>query len=406
MILIKNVLKFESHEFIKTNVEIDSTIQEEMDGEGMYWLPPLVELFADFKEPGLEHVYSIKEGSEAMLKGGFGTVMLDPNSHPVVDQEEVVEWVLSRVEHLSLDVRACGAITKGQNRKELSEMSSMLKSGAQTFSNGVRPLPPTAILKSVLEYSARFDVRIFILPWETDLCGPGLVHEDEKSSILGLQGWPASAERLTVIKCLELAMMTRSKIHLRQLTIPDSVQLVKSYQKQGVDCTFDVNPSHLLRSNEHILSLNVNDKVIPPLRSKQQSEEMKELFQKGEIPVLSSQHRPVLDDFKVEAFGDAKPGEVVLETAFSQLLLLSRNQIDFHRAVKAHSIAAGELLGSKDPYLVKGQPAGVLFDPSLEYISKKSDFMGHVSNSHLLGGKVTGKVIRFYLSGQQIMPKG
>ena len=193
------------------------------------------------------------------------------------------------------------------------------------FSNGIRPLPSTSILKSVFEYSARFDTRLYILPWEEDLCGEGLIHEDEKSSILGLKGWPASAERLTVLKCLELALMTGAKVHLRQLTLPDSIQFVESYQAQGVDCSFDVNFAHISRNNDNILALDVNDKILPPLRTRQTQEELREMFFQGRIKILSSQHRPVLSDFKFEAFGDAKPGNITLETTLSSLFEFSQS---------------------------------------------------------------------------------
>lgn len=388
---------------IQTSIpSLDSDLTYE--GEHFYWVPPLVELFADFKEPGLEHVYSFESGQKAMIQGGFGTVLLDPNSQPVSDQEEVIEWILNRVDSSPLDIKATGAMTKGQKGEELSEMSSMIKAGVTAFSNGVRKLPKTAILRSIFEYSSQFSSRLFILPWEDELCGKGLVNEDDYSSVLGLSGWPMAAERLSIIKCLELAKLTGAKIHLRQLTLVDSVELVFKYREEGVDCTFDVNPAHLFRSNSEILNLDVNDKIIPPLRPENERSQLNDYFLEGHISCLSSQHRPVLPEFKEEAFGDAKPGNISLETTLAELYAKSDNDELFHKLFTAHSQGPAKLLGSSEGFVLKSSEAGVLFDSSVIQQVEKGFFAGNVRNSKLMGKSLKGKISGFLLNNSWITP--
>lgn len=404
-IQLKDVKVWTEEGFQVQSINLDSASSEELQfsGSQYYYLPPLVELFADFKEPGLEHVYSLEAGVQAMLKGGFGQVFLDPNSQPVCDQEEVVEWIHNRVNQLPVVINPMGALTKGQKGIELSEISSMIKSGAKGFSNGVRPLPSTAILRSIFEYSAQFDIRLFILPWENELCGTGLVHEDAKSSILGLSGWPGAAERITVHKCLELAKLTGAKVHLRQITLAACVKLIQDFQEEGVDCTFDVNPAHLFRSNENILDLDVNDKVIPPLRPEPIRSELYQAYLEGKIPVLSSQHRPVLPEFKNEAFGDAKPGNISLETTLSYLYQNSKNDAEFAQMIQSHSLNALSVVNQQE---VSFSPLneGVLFQSDCDWVVQGSDLAGRVTNSANYGKSLPGRVIGIFLNNSWNQP--
>jgi dihydroorotase len=407
-LFIKNVRTWTPTGFKTQDIELHNENTEsplEIDGTGKYWLPPLVELFADFKEPGLEHIYSLHEGAEAMLSGGFGSVILDPNTHPVADQQEVIQWIQTQTQKLELDIYPCGALTKDQKGVHLAEMSSMQSEGAQFFSNGVRPMPTAPILRSVFEYAKQLDVELMVFPWQQDICGSGLVHEDSLSSILGLQGWPSAAERISVMTALELAELTGVKLHLRQLTLASSIELVERYQKMGVKVSFDVNPAHIHRNNEHLLKLDVNDKIIPPLRGIKDQLEVYELFQQGRIPILSSQHRPVLPEFKNEAFGDSKPGNLSLELCLPNFIQISDHKEKIlNQFIISHSHNPSIKLGKKSAFEIKGSYAGFLWDPESVQEVNAGTFAGNVDNSNELGNILKWKVEAAYLNNSFKMP--
>ena len=82
-----------------------------VEAAGQYLLPALAELHADFRQPGLEHIYTFASGFEAMLRGGFSCALLTPEEHPVIDNPSVVELVRRQVENLPVDMRIAAAIS-------------------------------------------------------------------------------------------------------------------------------------------------------------------------------------------------------------------------------------------------------------------------------------------------------
>ncbi len=56
-------------------------------------LPGLVDLHVHLREPGGERKETIATGSRAAAKGGFTTIAAMPNTKPVPDTSEQLEWL-------------------------------------------------------------------------------------------------------------------------------------------------------------------------------------------------------------------------------------------------------------------------------------------------------------------------
>lgn len=66
-----------------------------------------------FREPGREDKETIETGSKACLAGGITTVVTMPNTHPTVDSQSQVRYIINRSKELDLiHVLPSGAITK------------------------------------------------------------------------------------------------------------------------------------------------------------------------------------------------------------------------------------------------------------------------------------------------------
>ena len=80
------------------------------------------DLHAHFREPGREDKETLETGSMAALAGGFTRVCVMPNTNPPIDSPEVIRYIVDRSEECPIYIHPIGAITKGQEGSEITEM--------------------------------------------------------------------------------------------------------------------------------------------------------------------------------------------------------------------------------------------------------------------------------------------
>ncbi|MEI3280503.1 MAG: dihydroorotase, partial [Eubacterium ramulus] len=74
----------------------------------------------------LEYKEDIQTGGAAALHGGFTTIVAMPNTKPVADKPDVINYVKHKAEAVTkVHVLQAGAVTKGQKGEELSDIRGM-----------------------------------------------------------------------------------------------------------------------------------------------------------------------------------------------------------------------------------------------------------------------------------------
>ena len=109
-------------------VEMKKNIEEQadrvLDASGCY-----------FRDPGFEQKEDIYTGMEAAAHGGYTTVLTMPNTKPVVDNPDVVNYVHNKAKAGNcIHVLQVGAVTKGQMGKELADIKGMVEAGITAIS--------------------------------------------------------------------------------------------------------------------------------------------------------------------------------------------------------------------------------------------------------------------------------
>ena len=66
-----------------------------IDAKGNVVCPGFVDAHCHLWEPGCEHKETISSGTKAAAKGGYTMVCAMPNTEPVMDSAQVVEFVLN-----------------------------------------------------------------------------------------------------------------------------------------------------------------------------------------------------------------------------------------------------------------------------------------------------------------------
>jgi dihydroorotase len=93
-------------------------------------------------EPGAEHKETFKSAGRAAAAGGVTTMVMTPNTTPVIDDQSLVDFVLRRGVDRSggVHILPAAALTKHLDGELMTEIGLMAEAGAVLFSNGDKPI--------------------------------------------------------------------------------------------------------------------------------------------------------------------------------------------------------------------------------------------------------------------------
>ena len=87
----------------------------------------------NFREPGYEYKDDLNSGIQSAINGGFTSVLLMPQTNPVIDNKSLVEFIKNNTKESIIDVHTSGSITKNIEGNDLVEMQDMNSSGCVEY---------------------------------------------------------------------------------------------------------------------------------------------------------------------------------------------------------------------------------------------------------------------------------
>jgi dihydroorotase len=289
-------------------------IEELQNGSdtSLYLIPSLIDLNVRVKDDILNSK-RIEELSRSASKGGFGEIVLNPESTPAIDDEIVLEFVQNNAMPKEGALIHCSFNTIKVSDATLSNIAILLKKGA------VAPFMSTTthnnLAIKIAEYVKMYDVTLFCRAEDRSLSNMGVMTEGEVSSRLGLAGIPAIGELLHVSRLIELARYYGIKVLFKSIANPRSIEMISKAKKEGVDVKCEVSIHHILHSDELCENFNTTAKIYPPLATNEEMKLMQEALKNGEIDILTTLHQPSSPVNKEVAFFDASYGCESIEEA-------------------------------------------------------------------------------------------
>ncbi|UCF31243.1 MAG: dihydroorotase [bacterium] len=375
------------------------------DASGLAVMPGFIDMHCHLREPGYEYKETVATGCAAAVKGGITSLMCMANTDPVNDCASVTTHILERAHEAGLaKVYPVGCLTKGMRGESLSEMGELAASGCIAVSDDGRPVPSGEIMRRAIAYAGIYGLLVIDHAEDLTIAGDGVMHEGYVSTMLGLEGIPASAAFSEVARNIALIKEFGGRIHIAHVSTAMVVGLVRRAKAEGLAVTAETCPHYFTLDHEAVIGYDTNAKVKPPLRTAEDVEAIIEGLADGAIDVIATDHAPHHADEKQVEFDLAAFGISGLETAFALTMgLVHGGRIPILQAVSKWTDAPAAVTGIRGGSLGVGEPADVVIaDLDAQWRVNPEEFLSRGRNSPFAGMEVRGQVTATFVDGRLV----
>jgi len=372
VILIKNNksgILIKDEKIIEISENIPET--EEMtiiDASNFAVAPGLTDIHVHFREPGFEYKEDISTGAAAAAAGGITTCCCMPNTSPVIDCKDVIEFNSDKVQKAPVNILTIGAVTIGQKGMELTDFRALKNAGAVALSDDGIPIRDDEIMREGLIRANESDMLI-------------ISHCEEEEPM--------------VVRDVKLAAETGTKIHIAHVSTADAVETIRKAKTAGVKVTAETCPHYFSLTSAAVAEKGTYAKMSPPLRTKKDVEAIIEGLCDGTIDAIATDHAPHSCEEKAVLFDSAPNGIIGLETSLAVTLtfLYHTEILSLKKIIDLMATKPAELLKlDAGKFKIGGKADIVIFDPDEEWTVDSSQFKSKARNTPYEGMKLKGKV--------------
>ena len=372
---------FANSEMIKgkfSEMEIPSLFNSSViDFSGYDILPAFIDVHVHFREPGFSYKETVATGSRAAARGGYCAVGTMPNLNPVPDSLENLNRQLEIIGRDSvIKTIPFGAITNGQNGKELADLEAMAPFVCG-FSDDGRGVDNSALMREAMIRAKALDKII------SAHCEDGSCIKDSKE-----------AEWKQIERDIKLVSDIGCKYHVCHISTKESVDLIRQAKKDGVNITCETAP-HYLTLIDSEKEDSGRFKMNPPLRDAIDRDALIEGICDGTIDMIATDHAPHSAEEKGRGFEKSLNGIVGLETAFPVMYtsFVKKGIITLDKLVMLMSTNPSRRFGIE----VNGF---TVYDLNKEYKVNPEEFATMGRSTPFTGNSVYGKCVATVVDGK------
>lgn len=373
----------------------DGTFDETIDARGLWLMPGIVDLAARFREPGETHKASFASETRAAQASGITAVTIPPDTTPPIATPAMVDRIRGIAAKVGgLDVYMLGALTQNLEGVALAEMSALRLAGCVGVSNAAFGLRDSLVGCRALEYANGLNLTVHVFAQNPALANSGCAHEGPVATRLGLPPIPVAAEVSAIRFWISLVEDTGAAVHFGRLSTARSVAMVETAQRNGLRVSADVAAHQLFLTAEDVDGFDAMCHVLPPLRSAEDRDALREGVRRGVIGAICSDHQPHEADAKINPFPLTEPGVSSLETLLPLCLqLVADGVLSPLQTASRLGLGPARVLGVDAGRLAPGSAANLcLVDPAARCTPTRETLLSAGRNSPFLGRSLPGRV--------------
>ena len=392
-------------------VQLEKDIRQEadqiIDATGLVICPGLVDMHVHLRDPGLTYKEDIFTGTAAAAHGGVTSVACMANTDPVVDTPEQIQYIKDKAAQANgVHVYPIAAVSMGMRGEEPSDADALKKAGAIALSDDGCNVDNANLMRDVMIHAKRLELPVLCHCEDTTMVEGRAVNEGSVSRQLWLEGRPAIAEEIMVMRDAMLAEETGAHVHICHVSTAKSVDIIRRMKKRGVAITCETCPQYFTLTEDEILTQGSMARVNPPLRTAKDIKGIIAGLKDGTIDAIATDHAPHSAEEKARPLTRAPSGMVGLETSLAITLteLYHTGKMKLPEIIKRMTYTPASILRlSSKGRLSLGSDADItIFDPEEVWTIDPEQFASKARNTPFAGRQVKGKV-RYTIVGGNVI---
>ena len=365
--------------------------------------PGFVDVHVHLREPGFSYKETIRTGTLAAAHGGFAHVAAMPNLDPVPDCAAALAVQRAIIEKDALvHVHPYGAISIGEKGERLADLDG-LAPGVIAFSDDGRGVQSESLMREAMMQCRRLGKILAAHCEDNSLLHGGYIHDGAYARAHGHRGICSESEWGPIARDLRLAEQTGCAYHVCHVSTKESVALIRTAKRRGVDVTCETAPHYLTFTDED-LQEDGRFKMNPPLRAREDRDALIEGLLDGTIDMLVTDHAPHSREEKARGLEKSAMGVVGLETSFaaSYTALVQTGILPLEKLVDLMHGAPMRRFGCGTE-LAEGQPADLTaFDLTKTYTVDPETFLTMGRSTPFAGRALTGVCKLTMIGGEPV----
>ncbi|WP_296328642.1 dihydroorotase [uncultured Treponema sp.] len=420
-----------------TESEFESA-PELYDAKGLTLMPSFIDMHVHFRYPGQTQKEDLDSGLHAAVAGGYGTVVLMPNTNPVISDRELAKKVMEEANSKNLArVFQTVSITKNFEGKDTSCLDSLTNDEFPVITEDGHDVDSAAVMLEGMKKAGEKNIIVSCHCEDPSLAQAARPYRQRALGFMEQYGIPAGkvnvetpnvpasvnfeidgnltkansilalAEDTATLRNIEIAKSAGCHIHICHCSTKVSMDAVRRAKEEiswgntphGFDCTVEVTPHHLGLVGTD--APNIRALVNPPLRSEDDRRAIIEALRDGTVDAIATDHAPHTQEDKAKG----APGFTGIETAFAvcNTILVKKEDFSLSKLSRLMSANPARLLRINAGRLKVGYNADlVLVNPDEDWIVNSENFASKGKSTPLEGKQLTGKVHATFFGGKKV----
>ena len=399
----------------KIGTGIDAGSAEEIDAEGLWLLPGVIDDQVHFREPGLTHKANIYTEAKAAVAGGVTSFMEMPNTNPQAVTQELLEDKYQIAQRTSLANYSFFMGTTNHNYEEILKTDPKTVCGIKIFmgsSTGDMLVDDDHILSKIFanaptiialhcedEQTIKTRTAEYVERYGEDI--PFSAHPEIRN---------VEACYLSSSKAAQLANKYGTRIHILHISTAKELELFTprdDFKTKNV--TSEVCVHHLSFNSTQYETMGSKIKCNPAIKTPEDQEALWEALRNGKFDVIATDHAPHTWEEKSNKYLKAPSGLPLVQHSLLLMLQHSKEgRIGIEEVVNRMCHKPAELFEiDRRGFVREGYYADlVLVNPNDKVTVDKSNLLYKCGWSPLEGKTFDHTIEKTFVSGHLAYDKG
>ncbi len=387
------------------------------DANGNVVMPSFVDMHVHMRDPGQTQKEDIRTGCMAAAAGGFGTVVLMPNTVPVISSQEMAEFNNKKGDDLGFcRVIQSVSITKDFDGETTSHLDNLNRKIVPLITEDGHEVANSAVMLEGMTKAAKKKIIVSCHCEDPDLADaarplrkkalellykgkPTAAQKKQAASLLKkAHTLLAVAEDTATFRNIRLAEQAGVHLHLCHVSTAQCIEALRIAKKRGLNVTCEITPHHIGLNCE---TADTKFQIVnPPLRPALDRIAVIEALLDGTADVIATDHAPHTAEDKASG----SPGFSGLETAFAVCYtnLCIANGMSLKKLSEKMSARPAEILELNDCGLLQeGMLANLtVVDTEKTWTVRGEEFASKGKYTPFEGKKLIGEIQATFYRGK------